>query len=570
MNKPNLTFAQAAQDNAIRQAEMRYVGSFIAGVEPRERQFFTERQLIKSSDQFRDAFTANVYRAVEAVLQSDGDPTPEKLASALVEEKLVVGIEPDDLDKSVRVLADQMREHARYGAKTLREFQTVEALLARRIREDSAANWIKTAEAIFNKVDGRSHPEKLLEVRASLDELLGSEHVAGKSLGLDEQIKLLEETFPKEMDALVGKCLPALPPHFGPIADTIGSLGIGEMSVFAAPTGSGKSIFVGMTAEWNALAQGMHTLLVAFEDDEQVLLRRAAARWVPQTTYAELEQGDPRGALKAYAKIIRDMYAKNGGTCRYEVRPGLSGGELILYLEGRLQDAIAKGKPIQLICIDYLQKIAFWKDARLYGNETLAVQYTADRLRTLAQTYKCHVMLGSQVTKEQDGGVKIAWGKAVGDKSQLVLVGSREIAEDDLVVYRRAIENEKLSHKEGPVLATPAGSPLPYMFIRSEKANRKPHVLATLQVMGASQRLVDPSFHIRLRSNADLEWQSVRYQKATVADVERYNEMIEKQELVAAQFQSVLNQASDAKKSSKGKGKTSAYSNGNKTGYTPY
>ena len=524
-------------DNALRQAEMRLVGSFIMDPDvQREKQFFTERRIVQSAEQFRDSFAGNVFRAVDIALSQGADATPEKLASILIDNKLIAGVDADKLDDSLRQLTDTLKVHAKVGATTLKEFLRVEAMLDKRNREERGANWMNEAQAIWNKVDNKTYSEKLLEIRKSLDTILGAERVAGETLTIERQLELLEKDLPAEMAALEGKCLPIIPPHFGQLQAKLEFLQPGQMSVFSAPTGAGKSMVLATVAEWNAMAQGIPTALFAFEDDRGVITKRAVSRWT-QCTYKELEKGDPRGKMAEYAKLLRKMHDANGGTCRYEVRPGLGGSELVLFLEQMLQKAIEANRPLGLICVDYLQKISFWKDTPLYGSEVLAIQYTVERLRTLAQTYNTHIMIGSQVTREADGNLKIAWSKAAGEKAQIHIQGSRELSPDDLFVYNSYLDDQ---HKKDPILLVEKGVPLPFMMIKTEKANRGEPAVETLQIMGASQRIVTPDFQLRVAANPEEEWKSIRYQKATSAEIANFEKAIERQNLVTRQVSSLL------------------------------
>lgn len=542
-----MTIVQAKEESAIRQADMRLVGSFITGVEVREEFFFLHRNLIQGPEVLHDPFAKNVWMAVAACHEQTANPEPEIVAAIMIELGLLVGITEAEHDATYLALVDRLRMYAKTGAQTLREWKMVEATAFARVKADKAAQMTQHVQTIMGD-NTKTLNDKLLAVQKLAGEALGGEHVFGDTLTVDDQTKLLDG-MAESMEKRVGEALVALPPHFGQAAVNIDSLERGEMSVFSAPSGDGKSIFLGMTGEWNFLAQGMNVVSVAFEDDKDTMLKRAAARWVPETAYVELMKGDRRGKLKAYSQFIRDMQEQNGGHLRYEIRPGIGGSELILFLEGLLQDAIAKGAPIDLITVDYLQKIFFVKDVGVYGNETLAVQYIADRLRTLAQTYHCHIMLGSQVTYK-DGVYQIAWGKAVGEKAQVHIQGTRELSPSDIYVHR-IIQKMGKSEKVDPKLYLKTGEKLPFMFLKSAKLNRHKAVLDYLFVIGASQKIISPAFHKSLGADPSLEWKKVTYQLATDAELAAMDRSLERHYMAIEQADAIMAEIEQAKAAQK-------------------
>lgn len=230
----------------------------------------------------------------------------------------------------------------------------------------------------------------------------------------------------------------------------------GLMGVVAAPDGMGKSTVLEMVAEHWA-GKRANVVFAHLENDFDYTMNRRLARW-SQVPIGNIEDGT---LTEEHRREIRESYQRmNLDALHYLDAAGWTMPELIAELSIRHSEGVC-----QAVVLDYMNKIRPSREqARLFAGRPYERQADdMEMLKSWAVKHKVPVFTAVQMNKEgqRDGRQtrsNIRGSGEVSEKSQLVIVLTREILESDLVV--------------GGVKLADKGEYSPVMTVRVDKQNR--------------------------------------------------------------------------------------------------
>jgi replicative DNA helicase len=230
----------------------------------------------------------------------------------------------------------------------------------------------------------------------------------------------------------------------------------GILGVVAAPDGMGKSTMLEMVAEHWARKRA-HVVFVHLENDFDYTMNRRLCRW-SHVPIAAIEDGN---LTPAQQQEIRDAYQRMElDTLHYLDAAGWTMSELVAELSIRHSEGVCDA-----VVLDYLNKVRpSGAQAKLFAARPYERQADdAELLKSWAVKHKVPAFTAVQMNKDgQQHGRQtrgnIRGSGEVSEKSQLVIVLTREILDNDLI-FNGDIVAEK-------------GEYSPYMTVRVDKQNR--------------------------------------------------------------------------------------------------
>lgn len=230
----------------------------------------------------------------------------------------------------------------------------------------------------------------------------------------------------------------------------------GILGVVAAPDGMGKSTMLEMVAEHWARKRA-HVVFVHLENDFDYTMNRRLCRW-SHVPIAAIEDGN---LTPLHQDAIRDAYQRMElDTLHYLNAAGWTMAELVSELSIRNSEGVCDA-----VVLDYLNKVRPSREqAKIFAGRPYERQADdAELLKSWAVKHKVPAFTAVQMNKDgQQHGRQtrgnIRGSGEVSEKSQLVVVLTREILDNDLV-----FNGDTIAEK---------GEYSPYMTVRVDKQNR--------------------------------------------------------------------------------------------------
>ena len=198
----------------------------------------------------------------------------------------------------------------------------------------------------------------------------------------------------------------------------------GALSIVAAASGAGKTAFAECAAEKWA-ETGFHVAFVHLELSHQVMLDRRACRH-SGLSFTQVRRGETNYDLRCALQKMMGW----SGSITYIHAPGWPASRIVNAVELR-----AARKPLDVVIVDYMTKIAYEKDNRWSRNSAQGRGDQAEALKTLSERMGIPVMLLSQFNRQARGETqrKSDFLRDTGeleDKSNLIVVLNREMRDD--------------------------------------------------------------------------------------------------------------------------------------------
>lgn len=230
----------------------------------------------------------------------------------------------------------------------------------------------------------------------------------------------------------------------------------GLVGVVAAPDGIGKSTVLEMVAEHWAQKR-VNVVFVHLENDFDYTMNRRLCRW-SKVPIAAIEDGTINHAQEAEIKATYQRMDLD--TLHYLGFSGQTMGELLAELSIRHSQGV-----VDAVVLDYLNKVRPSREqAKLFAGRPYERQADdMELLKSWAVEHKVPVLTAVQMNKEGQGDGRqtrknIRGSGEISEKSQLVVVLTREILEHDMVYNQQTI--------------AVAGEASPVMKVRIDKQNR--------------------------------------------------------------------------------------------------
>jgi len=163
----------------------------------------------------------------------------------------------------------------------------------------------------------------------------------------------------------------------------------GTMVVVAAESGRGKTAFAECCAEHWARA-GFHVVFVHLELSHEVMLDRRARRHTGLSAQ-QIDAGAELGDLNDSTARLWDW----PGTITYVHAPGWTAGRICATVEAR-----AGRRPVDVVIVDYFQKIAYDRDNRFKWTSAQARGQQAEICKTMAERLGVPLLMLSQFNRE--------------------------------------------------------------------------------------------------------------------------------------------------------------------------
>lgn len=230
----------------------------------------------------------------------------------------------------------------------------------------------------------------------------------------------------------------------------------GMLGVVAAPDGVGKSTVLEMVAEHWAEKRA-HVIFVHLENDFDYTMNRRLCRW-SRVPMAAIEDGNL--SESQWAEIRDAQERMEFETLHYLDAAGWTMAELTAELAIRHSEGVCDA-----VVLDYLNKVRPSRDqARLFSGRPFERQADdAELLKSWAVKHKVPAFTAVQMNKDAQGSGRqtrqnIRGSGEISEKSQLVVVLTREICENDDVVNGNVVARK--------------GEYSPLMSVRVDKQNR--------------------------------------------------------------------------------------------------
>lgn len=232
----------------------------------------------------------------------------------------------------------------------------------------------------------------------------------------------------------------------------------GMLGVVAAPDGIGKSTVLEMVAEHWA-RKTANVVFVHLENDFDYTMNRRLCRW-SKVPIAAIEDGN---LTDAQCRDIKAAYDDLDSllTLHYLDAAGWTMAELVAELSIRHSEGVCDA-----VVVDYLNKVRPSRDqARLFSGRPFERQADdAELLKSWAVKHKVPAFTAVQMNKDGQGSGRqtrqnIRGSGEISEKSQLVVVLTREICENDEIGPNGAVTARK-------------GEYSPLMNVRVDKQNR--------------------------------------------------------------------------------------------------
>lgn len=163
----------------------------------------------------------------------------------------------------------------------------------------------------------------------------------------------------------------------------------GMLAVVTAQAGAGKTAFAECCAEHWA-KRGLKTLFCHFELSHEVMMDRRAARHT-DLSMDDLDIGVHTSRLGAYS----DNLASWAGNITYLHCPGWTASKLTAFTE-----KWASRHPVDVIVIDYFQKMAYERSNRFSLNSAQARGQMVEQCKNLAEVLGMPILLLSQLNRD--------------------------------------------------------------------------------------------------------------------------------------------------------------------------
>lgn len=287
-----------------------------------------------------------------------------------------------------------------------------------------------------------------------------------------------------------------------------GGLGIGELGVVLAPTGTGKTTLLTKFAN-TAFNSGKNVLQLFFEDNKDVIKRKHYTIW---SGIAPDDQPDNKEDVK---KLVKEAELKTKGELRLLKLP--SSSMTVADIKSRIRKLRSEGFKLDLLLIDYVdciipEKAGYGEEWKGEGAIMRSIEAMTDEFGiaiwvatqgnrdSIASEVVTTDQMGGSIKKAQIGHVIVSVGKTLEQKEHnlatLTLLKSR-IGKDGVVFSNCLFNNEFI------VIDTDAQNTL--LGIKEEKAadktNRQREAYLRRQQLNGNPANVNVAAGIRPNEN---------------------------------------------------------------------
>lgn len=466
--------------------ESMYLGSLISS-KLRERDFYSERISVFKDIDYSEPISKAIARAINEIYSNNDRATSERVVEYLSTRDWFkpgfTGIQ--GLTETISDLRRLVDFYDDRGALNIKDFRRRE-----RIMEDAKRAKLLHPKNLNEKIaeimagTGNS-VDKALAIKSYMDEIVGGAEFAQKTTDWENQRQILTD-LPDEFSGMLNKARFTFPPHWG-LNQNIPMLRPGEMCVLSGGTGDGKSSMAMMFAEWAAIC-GKNVLVIHMEDSDKTILMRQTVRWIGGS-FLELEKGDPMNKMQQMIKL-REWWNSRGGSLVYKYLAGNTYHAIIEQIKEHAASLEAQDKQLDLVVIDYFQKIDFDSAG---GNYVLAANAGAEAFKIISERLRLFTFIVSQETPDSNGGKHTAWSRALEQKPQIYLSLSRhEIkkAEDEEKV---SLYNEETRTSKSLTISS-IGDRSCWLQLHIKKVNNGKQGTVWLFFDGTRFRSFDPEF----------------------------------------------------------------------------
>lgn len=256
----------------------------------------------------------------------------------------------------------------------------------------------------------------------------------------------------------------------------------GDVSLFIAADGSGKTTYLNMMAEHWA-KQGVKVVLYHLENGHSDLLDRRACRWAG-IGIDDLESGGLTDWQRAeLAKTNAAIDAAWGANLHYAHCPGWTMRQVLADVEH-----LRRNGDCEAVIIDYFDKLTPDADlVKTFRDDLRRESAMMERLKSYAEQTGVYVLTASQMTKS---------GKAAGrqaTRNDMRGTGEKSDKCQLVLVLHRPISEEGMKAPGGQVICRP-GAYSPHATVTIDKQNRgETGPLPTQYFDGARHRVLDPT-----------------------------------------------------------------------------
>jgi replicative DNA helicase len=210
----------------------------------------------------------------------------------------------------------------------------------------------------------------------------------------------------------------------------------GEMTLFVAPTGTGKTLMGMEFARFNTEQQDVDVLWLLTETTPDVVEQRFTAQalklpsWYVENGIVDFSVEPWAGLRQAYNQKLEDIW-NTGGRLHVEYVYGKRAHELQATIRFHKKVADKRNRPL-LVIIDYLQDIA----ALEYGEGVKPIEQTAQTIKRIAGQENVHIVLFSQQSFASKGteGPRSHGGNMPQMKAQVMVVMERNVATETVLM----------------------------------------------------------------------------------------------------------------------------------------